>query len=187
MRSLHLSGHRDAARAHVCLQCLFRTCHQHCPCSAECSRPPWLPQYPSKGKALSPLPADHTCAGTAHPTLWGWRSVPPRAGRMLGPGSKQHQRQLLCSFLPGLFACVGCVPRGTRRRARGRVASPVPACAVTLLLQRLQDKEVRWGHPTISPCPAPVPRPCGCQALAAHRHSDGWQRAAPREEGQSKT
>ncbi|XP_040515215.1 maestro heat-like repeat-containing protein family member 2B isoform X2 [Gallus gallus] len=60
---------------------------------------------------------------------------------MLGPGSKQHQWQLLCSFLPGLFACVGCVPRGTRRRARGRVASPVPACAVTLLLQRLQDKE----------------------------------------------
>ncbi|XP_040510019.1 maestro heat-like repeat-containing protein family member 2A isoform X1 [Gallus gallus] len=60
---------------------------------------------------------------------------------MLGPGSKQHQWQLLCSFLPGLFACVGCVPRGTRRRARGRVASPVPPCAVTLLLQRLQDKE----------------------------------------------
>ncbi|POI33237.1 hypothetical protein CIB84_003011 [Bambusicola thoracicus] len=60
---------------------------------------------------------------------------------MLGPGSKQHQRQLLCSFLPGLFACVGCVPRGRRRRARGRVASPVPACAVTLLLQRLQDNE----------------------------------------------
>ncbi|XP_040513245.1 maestro heat-like repeat-containing protein family member 2B [Gallus gallus] len=43
--------------------------------------------------------------------------------------------------LRGLFACVGCVPRGTRRRARGRVASPVPACAVTLLLQRLQDQE----------------------------------------------
>ncbi|XP_040513257.1 maestro heat-like repeat-containing protein family member 2B [Gallus gallus] len=43
--------------------------------------------------------------------------------------------------LRGLFACVGCVPGGTRRRARGRVASPVPACAVTLLLQRLQDSE----------------------------------------------
>ena len=145
-----------------------------------------FPSTPARGR-LSPLSPPTTRAGTAHPTLWGWRSVPPRAGRMLGPGSKQHQRQLLCSFLPGLFACVGCVPRGTRRRARGRVASPVPACAVTLLLQRLQDKEVRWGHPTISPCPAPVPRPCGCQALAAHRHSDGWQRAAPREEGQSKT
>ena len=116
MRSLHLSAHRDAAQARVCLQCLFRTCHQHCPCSAECSCPPWFPQYPGKGKALSPLPADHTCAGTAHPTLWGWRSVPPRAGRMLGPGSKQHQPQLLCSFLPGLFACVGCMPRCRRRR-----------------------------------------------------------------------
>ncbi|XP_040517110.1 maestro heat-like repeat-containing protein family member 2B [Gallus gallus] len=43
--------------------------------------------------------------------------------------------------LRGLFACVGCVPRRTRHRARGRVASPVPACAVTLLLQRLQDNE----------------------------------------------
>ena len=70
MRSLHLSGHRDAARAHVCHQCLFRARHQHSPCSAECSHPPWFPQYPSKGKALSPLRADHTCAGTAHPTLW---------------------------------------------------------------------------------------------------------------------
>ena len=168
MRSLHLPGHRDAARAHVCLQCLFRACHQHRPCSAECSRPPWLPQYPSKGKALSPLPADHTCASTAHPTLRGW--VPPQDGRMLGPGSKQHQRQLLCSFLAGLFACVGCVPRGTRRRERGRVASPVPACAVTLLLQRLQDQEVSWGHPTINPCPGPAPRSRGCQAPAAHWH-----------------
>ena len=168
MRSLHLSGHRDAARAHVCHQCLFRARHQHSPCSAECSHPPSFPQYPSKGKALSPLRADHTCAGTAHPTLWGW--VSPRAGRMLGPGSKQHQWQLLCSFLAGLFACVGCVPRGTRRRARGRVASPVPACAVTLLLQRLQDQEVSWGHPTINPCPAPVPRSRGCQAPAAHWH-----------------
>ncbi|XP_040508966.1 maestro heat-like repeat-containing protein family member 2B [Gallus gallus] len=43
--------------------------------------------------------------------------------------------------LRGLFACVGCVPRRTRHRARGRVASPVPPCAVTLLLQRLQDQE----------------------------------------------
>eukprot|EP00076_Gallus_gallus_P035361 XP_025000899.1 maestro heat-like repeat-containing protein family member 2B [Gallus gallus] len=60
---------------------------------------------------------------------------------MLGPGSKQRQRQLLCSFLPGLFACVGCVPRRTRRSARGRVESPAPACAVTLLLQRLQDNQ----------------------------------------------
>ena len=170
MRSLHLSGHRDAAQAAVCLQGPFRTCHQHCPCSAECSCPPWFPQYPSKGKALSPLPADHTCAGTAHPTLWGWRSVPPRGGQMLGPGSKQHQRQLLCSFLPGLFACVGCVPRRTRRSARGRVESPAPACAVTLLLQRLQDNQVSWGHPTISPCSGPVPRSRGCQAPAAHWH-----------------
>eukprot|EP00076_Gallus_gallus_P042368 XP_025007906.1 maestro heat-like repeat-containing protein family member 2B [Gallus gallus] len=97
--------------------------------------------FPSKGKVLSPLPADHTCASATHPTLWGWRSVPPRAGQMLSPGSKQHQRQLLCSFLPGLLAGVGCVPRRTRRRERGRVASPVPPCAVTLLLQRLQDQE----------------------------------------------
>ncbi|XP_019467040.1 maestro heat-like repeat-containing protein family member 2A [Meleagris gallopavo] len=73
--------------------------------------------------------------------LWGWRSVPPRAGQMLGPGSKQHQQQLLCSFLPGLFACVGCMPRRTRRRERSRVSSPVPTCAVTLLLQCLQDRE----------------------------------------------
>ncbi|XP_019469946.1 maestro heat-like repeat-containing protein family member 2A [Meleagris gallopavo] len=43
--------------------------------------------------------------------------------------------------LRGLFACVGCVPRCTRRRGRGRVASPVPTCAVTLLQQRLQDHE----------------------------------------------
>ncbi|XP_032298190.1 uncharacterized protein LOC107324845 [Coturnix japonica] len=43
--------------------------------------------------------------------------------------------------LRGLFACVGCMPRCTRREARGREASPVPACAVTLLLQRLQDQE----------------------------------------------
>ncbi|XP_072198881.1 LOW QUALITY PROTEIN: maestro heat-like repeat-containing protein family member 2B [Excalfactoria chinensis] len=43
--------------------------------------------------------------------------------------------------LRGLFACVGCMPRCTRRRGRGRVASPVPTCAVTLLLQRLQDQE----------------------------------------------
>ena len=145
-----------------------------------------FPSTPARGR-LSPLspPTTHVPAQPTPRCGRGW--VPPQDGRMLGPGSKQHQRQLLCSFLAGLFACVGCVPRGTRRRARGRVASPVPACAVTLLLQRLQDKEVRWGHPTISPCPAPVPRPCGCQALAAHRHSDGWQRAAPREEGQSKT
>ncbi|XP_031450413.1 maestro heat-like repeat-containing protein family member 2A, partial [Phasianus colchicus] len=43
--------------------------------------------------------------------------------------------------LRGLFACVGCMPRPTRRRERGRVESPVPTCAVTLLLQRLQDQE----------------------------------------------
>uniref|UniRef100_G1NP73 Uncharacterized protein n=1 Tax=Meleagris gallopavo TaxID=9103 RepID=G1NP73_MELGA len=43
--------------------------------------------------------------------------------------------------LRGLFACVGCMPRCTRRRERGRVESPVPACAVTLLLQRLQDQK----------------------------------------------
>ncbi|XP_019477634.1 maestro heat-like repeat-containing protein family member 2A [Meleagris gallopavo] len=43
--------------------------------------------------------------------------------------------------LRGLFACVGCMPRRTRHRERGRVESPVPACAVTLLLQRLQDQE----------------------------------------------
>ncbi|XP_031455118.1 maestro heat-like repeat-containing protein family member 2B [Phasianus colchicus] len=43
--------------------------------------------------------------------------------------------------LRGLFACVGCMPRCTRRRERGRVESPVPVCAVTLLLQRLQDQE----------------------------------------------
>ncbi|XP_072195544.1 maestro heat-like repeat-containing protein family member 2B [Excalfactoria chinensis] len=43
--------------------------------------------------------------------------------------------------LRGLFACVGCKPRCTRRRGRGRVASPVPACAATSLLQRLQDQE----------------------------------------------
>ncbi|XP_031451887.1 LOW QUALITY PROTEIN: maestro heat-like repeat-containing protein family member 2B, partial [Phasianus colchicus] len=43
--------------------------------------------------------------------------------------------------LRGLFACVGCMPRRTRRRERSRVSSPVPACAVTLLLQRLQDQE----------------------------------------------
>ncbi|XP_042747667.1 maestro heat-like repeat-containing protein family member 2B, partial [Lagopus leucura] len=45
--------------------------------------------------------------------------------------------------LRGLFACVGCVPRRTRRRERSRVSSPVPTCAATLLLQRLQDQE---GH-----------------------------------------
>eukprot|EP00076_Gallus_gallus_P042277 XP_025007815.1 maestro heat-like repeat-containing protein family member 2A [Gallus gallus] len=79
---------------------------------------------------------------------------------MLGPGSKQHQRQLLCSFLPGLFACVGCVPRGTRRRER------------------------QGGKPC----------PCLCRdfAAAAPARPGGpgstlaW-RAAPREEGQSKT
>ncbi|XP_031412448.1 maestro heat-like repeat-containing protein family member 2B [Meleagris gallopavo] len=43
--------------------------------------------------------------------------------------------------LRGLFACVGCVPRRTRRRESGRVESPVPVCAVNLLLQRLQDQE----------------------------------------------
>ncbi|XP_048810788.1 maestro heat-like repeat-containing protein family member 2B [Lagopus muta] len=43
--------------------------------------------------------------------------------------------------LRGLFACVGCVPRRTRRRERSRVSSPVPTCAATLLLQRLQDQE----------------------------------------------
>ncbi|XP_010705722.2 maestro heat-like repeat-containing protein family member 2B [Meleagris gallopavo] len=43
--------------------------------------------------------------------------------------------------LRGLFACVGCMPRRTRRRERGRVESPVLASAVTLLLQRLQDQE----------------------------------------------
>ncbi|XP_048785590.1 maestro heat-like repeat-containing protein family member 2B [Lagopus muta] len=43
--------------------------------------------------------------------------------------------------LRGLFACVGCMPRCTRRRERGRVESPVPVCAVTLLLQLLQDQE----------------------------------------------
>ena len=130
-----------------------------------------FPSTPARGR-LSPL-SPLTTHVPAQPTplqLWGWRSVPPRAGRMLGPGSKQHQRQLLCSFLPGLFACVGCVPRRTRRRERGRVASPVPPCAVTLLLQRLQDQEVSWGHPTINPCPGPAPRSRGCQAPAAHWH-----------------
>ncbi|XP_031451970.1 maestro heat-like repeat-containing protein family member 2B [Phasianus colchicus] len=43
--------------------------------------------------------------------------------------------------LRGLFACVGCMPRRTRRRERSRVSSPVPTCAVTLMLQRLQDHE----------------------------------------------
>ncbi|XP_021248711.1 maestro heat-like repeat-containing protein family member 2B [Numida meleagris] len=43
--------------------------------------------------------------------------------------------------LRGLFACVGCMPRRTCRGSRGRVASSAPACPVTLLLQRLQDKE----------------------------------------------
>ncbi|XP_019467987.1 maestro heat-like repeat-containing protein family member 2B [Meleagris gallopavo] len=43
--------------------------------------------------------------------------------------------------LRGLFACVGCMPRCTRRRERSRVSSPVPTCAVTLLLQCLQDRE----------------------------------------------
>ncbi|XP_031451981.1 maestro heat-like repeat-containing protein family member 2B [Phasianus colchicus] len=43
--------------------------------------------------------------------------------------------------LRGLFACVGCMPRCTRRRERIRVESPVPVCAVTLLLQHLQDQE----------------------------------------------
>ncbi|XP_042750885.1 maestro heat-like repeat-containing protein family member 2A, partial [Lagopus leucura] len=43
--------------------------------------------------------------------------------------------------LRGLFACVGCVPRRTRRRERSRVSSPAPTCAATLLLQRLQDQE----------------------------------------------
>eukprot|EP00076_Gallus_gallus_P036662 XP_025002200.1 maestro heat-like repeat-containing protein family member 2B [Gallus gallus] len=43
--------------------------------------------------------------------------------------------------LRGLFACVGCTPRCRRCRERGRAASPVPTCAVTLLLQRLQDQE----------------------------------------------
>ncbi|XP_021254270.1 maestro heat-like repeat-containing protein family member 2A [Numida meleagris] len=43
--------------------------------------------------------------------------------------------------LRGLFACVGCMPRRTRRGSRGRAASAVPACPVTLLLQRLQDRE----------------------------------------------
>ncbi|XP_010724801.2 maestro heat-like repeat-containing protein family member 2B [Meleagris gallopavo] len=43
--------------------------------------------------------------------------------------------------LRGLFACVGCMPRRTRRRERSRVSSPVPTCAVTLLLQCLQDRE----------------------------------------------
>ncbi|XP_021247680.1 maestro heat-like repeat-containing protein family member 2A [Numida meleagris] len=43
--------------------------------------------------------------------------------------------------LRGLFACVGCMPRRTRRGSRGRVASSAPACPVTLLLQRLQDRE----------------------------------------------
>ncbi|XP_021243761.1 maestro heat-like repeat-containing protein family member 2A [Numida meleagris] len=43
--------------------------------------------------------------------------------------------------LRGLFACVGCMPRRTRRGSGGRVASSVPACPVTSLLQRLQDKE----------------------------------------------
>ena len=98
MRSLHLSGHRDAARAHVCLQCLFRTCHQHCPCSAECSRPPWLPQYPSKGKALSPLPADHTCrhspphavgleerSSQSWPDARPWLQATPAAAALLFP------------------------------------------------------------------------------------------------------
>ncbi|XP_021246173.1 maestro heat-like repeat-containing protein family member 2A [Numida meleagris] len=43
--------------------------------------------------------------------------------------------------LRGLFACVGCMPRRTRRGSRGRVASSAPACPVTFLLQRLQDRE----------------------------------------------
>ncbi|XP_048788537.1 maestro heat-like repeat-containing protein family member 2B [Lagopus muta] len=43
--------------------------------------------------------------------------------------------------LRGLFACVGCMPSCIRRGERGRVESPVPTCAVTLLLQRLQDQE----------------------------------------------
>ena len=128
-----------------------------------------FPGISARGR-LSPLsvPTTHVPAQPTPRCGRGW--VPPRAGRMLGPGSKQHQWQLLCSFLPGLFACVGCVPRRTRRRERGRVASPVPPCAVTLLLQRLQDQEVSWGHPTTSPCPAPVPRSRGCQAAAAHWH-----------------
>ena len=135
-----------------------------------------FPSTPARGR-LSPLspPTTHVPAQPTPLQLWGWRSVPPRAGRMLGPGSKQHQRQLLCSFLPGLFACVGCVPRRTRRSARGRVESPAPACAVTLLLQRLQDNQVSWGHPTISPCSGPVPRSRGCQAPVAYLHSNGWQ------------
>ncbi|OXB56516.1 hypothetical protein ASZ78_009193, partial [Callipepla squamata] len=78
---------------------------------------------------------------------------------MLTPGFKQNQEQLLCSFLPGLFAGVG----------RGRVASSVPPCAVSLLLQRLQDKEVSWRHPTVSPHPGPLPWCHGCQA-----HSPGF-------------
>ncbi|XP_065596924.1 maestro heat-like repeat-containing protein family member 2B [Cyrtonyx montezumae] len=41
----------------------------------------------------------------------------------------------------GHFAFVGCVPKRTRRRGRGRVSSSVPPCAVSLLLQCLQDKE----------------------------------------------
>ncbi|OXB63937.1 hypothetical protein ASZ78_001058 [Callipepla squamata] len=43
--------------------------------------------------------------------------------------------------LRGLFAFVGCIPRHTCRWSRGRVASRVPLCAMSLLLQRLQDKE----------------------------------------------
>ncbi|XP_065597444.1 maestro heat-like repeat-containing protein family member 2B [Cyrtonyx montezumae] len=43
--------------------------------------------------------------------------------------------------LRDLFACVGCVPRRMCRGGRGRVSSSVLPCAVSLLLQRLQDKE----------------------------------------------
>ncbi|XP_042724396.1 uncharacterized protein LOC122178333 [Lagopus leucura] len=93
-----------------------------------------FPSTPARGKLsrLSPssthVPAELTLRCGA-------------GGRLLSPNSKQHQQQLLCSFLPGLFACVSCVPRCMRRRERGRVSSPVPACTVTLLLQRLQDQE----------------------------------------------
>ncbi|XP_052550383.1 maestro heat-like repeat-containing protein family member 2B [Tympanuchus pallidicinctus] len=96
---------------------------------------------PQQGEGFLPSPHQPNMCQCSPPVLWGWRNAPARAGQMLGPGSKQHQRQLLCSFLPGLFACVGCVPRRTRRRESGRVSSPVPACAATLLLQRLQDQE----------------------------------------------
>ncbi|XP_031466425.1 uncharacterized protein LOC116240232 [Phasianus colchicus] len=105
--------------------------------------------------AWSPaIPCEVTlrCDVTVVPRAPSWQRWERWLSPLVGPAGSGTRESVASTWrfpavmerlraLRGLFACVGCVPRRTRRRERSRVPSPVPACAVTSLLRRLQDRE----------------------------------------------